>query len=133
MANETAIKKPESEITRTEHTRDQMAYTPQVDILERDEELLLVADLPGVRAEDIDIRYEQGLLTLQGRVEPRQDEAATNYLLREYGVGDFYRSFRVGEGVDSDKIRAELKNGVMELHLPKAEAIKPKKITVRSQ
>ncbi len=89
--------------------------------------------MPGVRADDIDIRYEQGLLTLQGRVEPRQQEASTNYLLREYGVGDFYRSFRVGEGIDPDKIQAELNDGVMKLHLPKAEAAKPKKIPVRSQ
>ncbi len=132
MANETAIKKPESEITRTEHTRDRITYTPQVDIIERDEELLLIADVPGVRPDDIDIRYEQGLLTLQARVDSRQDEASTNYLLREYGVGDFYRSFRVGEGIDPDKIEAELNNGVMKLHLPKAEAAKPKKIPVRS-
>lgn len=133
MANETAIKKPESEITRTERTRDRMVYTPQVDIVERDDELLLIADLPGVRGEDIDVQYEQGLLTLQARVEPRQDEPATNYLLREYGVGDFYRSFRVGEGIDHDKIRAEMRNGVLELHLPKSEAAKPKKIPVHSQ
>ena len=70
---------------------------------------------------------------LHGRVEPRQNEGTTNYLLHEYGVGDYYRSFRLGEGIDPDKIEAHLKDGVMKLHLPKSEATKPKKIAVQAR
>lgn len=125
--------KQHAEVTRAERTRDARTYVPNVDIVEQADGLLLVADMPGVRAEDVDIQYEQGLLTIQGRVQARHDDVGPDqYMLREYGVGDFYRSFRVGEGVDIDKIRAELKNGVMTLHLPKAEALKPRKISVKT-
>jgi len=132
MATDTAIKKQESEVPRAERTRDRWTYTPNVDILESADELLLLADVPGVKAEDVDIQYERGLLTIHAKVEPRQDESATSYLLREYGVGDYCRSFQIGEGIDTEEIKAELKNGVMELHLPKTQAYKPRKITVKA-
>ena len=133
MNAEGAIKKQDAQVNRVERTRDRWAYTPSVDIIEQRDELLLVADLPGVKADAIDIKYEQGLLTIHGRVDPRQDEGKTSYLLREYGVGDYYRTFTVGEGIDSARIHAELKDGVMTLHLPKAESIKPRKITVKAE
>jgi len=131
MNRDRAIRKTEGDAVRGERTRDRRVYSPNVDIMENSDGLVLKADMPGVGAKDIDIQYEDGLLTLHGKVEPRQDESNTSYLLHEYGVGDFYRSFRVGEGVDVDKIRAELKDGVMTLHLPKAEALKPRKISVQ--
>jgi HSP20 family protein len=124
------VKKEENQVARVERTRDRRAYTPNVDIIETADEFLVLADMPGVGADAIDIQYEQGVLTLHGRVEPRQDEEQTNYMLREYGVGDYYRSFRLGEGIDPDRIEAHLKDGVMELHLPKSEASKPRKIAV---
>jgi len=134
MAAETAIKKQENaEVTRAERTRDRRAYLPNVDIVETADELLVLADMPGVKAEEIDIQYEQGELTIHGKVEPRQDERATSYLMREYGVGDFYRTFKVGEGIDADKIHAAVKDGVMELHLPKSERLKPRKIAVATK
>jgi HSP20 family protein len=118
-------------MTEPESTYGGRGYAPVVDIIEEDDELLLLADVPGARAEDIDIDFERGLLTLHARVTPRQSPD-TNYLLREYGVGDFYRSFRIGEGIDPDKIDAEIANGVLRLHLPKAEAIKPRKVQVKA-
>jgi HSP20 family protein len=127
------VKKEENEVTRVERTRDRRTYTPNVDIIETSDEFLVMADMPGVSADAIDIQYEQGVLTMHGRVEPRQHEDSTSYLLREYGVGDYYRSFRLGEGIDPDKIEARLKDGVMELHLPKSEATKPRKIAVQAQ
>lgn len=134
MAAETAIKKQENaEVTRAERTRDRRAYLPNVDIVETADELLVLADMPGVKAEEIDIQYEQGELTIHGKVEPRQDERATSYLMREYGVGDFYRTFKVGEGIDADKIHAAVKDGVMELHLPKSERLRPRKIAVATK
>ena len=133
MSTDMTVKKEEGEVSHVERTRDRRTYTPNVDIIETSDEFLVVADMPGVAAETIDIHYEQGVLTMHGRVEPRQDEDRTNYLLREYGVGDYYRSFRLGEGINPDKIEAHLKDGVMELHLPKSEATKPKKIAVQAQ
>ena len=133
MSSETGIKKQEQDVTRVERTRDRRTYTPNVDILEMEDELVVLADMPGTRPNDIDIQYEQGLLTIHGRVEPRREEGSVSYLLQEYGVGDYYRSFKVGEGIDPSKIEARLKDGVMELHLPKAEAVKPRKITVQTK
>jgi len=132
MTDNTSIKKQESQMTQPERTRDRWSYMPNVDIIEMEDELLVVADMPGVKADDIDVRYEHDLLTIHGRVEPRQDESTTNYVLCEYGVGDYYRSFQIGEGIDPDKIHAELRNGVLDLHLPKTQAYKPRKILVKA-
>ena len=129
---ETAIQKQErNEITRPERTYAEQHYVPNVDIVERPDELLLLVDLPGVTNEDIDINYERGELTLAARVKPRQ-APDTRYLLREYGVGPFVRSFQVGEGIDAAKINAELADGVLTLHLPKAEEARPRKIQVKA-
>jgi HSP20 family molecular chaperone IbpA len=127
-----AIKKEEGEVTRVERTRDRRTYTPNVDIIETSDAFVVMADVPGVQPGAMDIQYEQGVLTLHGRVESRQDEENTSYLLCEYGVGDYYRSFRIGDGIDPDKIEAHLKDGVMELKLPKSEAVKPRKIAVHA-
>jgi HSP20 family protein len=131
MTPETSMTKQESQLVRPERTRDVWSYTPKVDVAEMDDELLVLADLPGADAKSMDVSYEQGLLTIHGKVEPRQDESTTSYLLCEYGVGDYYRTLSIGEGIDADKISAELRNGVLELHLPKTQAYKPHKITVK--
>lgn len=123
-------KRDTATVTRAERTREGRTYLPYCDILERENELLIQADLPGVRTEDIDINYERGLLTLQGRVDPRREDR--RFLMREYGVGDYHRSFEVGEGIDASRIEAEVKDGVLTLHLPKTESIRPRKIAVRS-
>lgn len=133
MRKHKAIVRTEGDVAQAEQTRDRQVYSPQVDIIEKDNGLLLLADMPGVKAADIDIQYEDGQLTIYGKVEPRQDDSQTAYLLHEYGVGDFYRSFRIGDGIDVDSIRAELKNGVMTLHLPKTEAFRPRKIAVQAR
>jgi HSP20 family protein len=106
-----------------------VVFTPRVDILEGDEELLLIADLPGVKPEDMDLRFENGELTLHGKCAPRPREGAS--IGSEYEVGDFHRVFTISEAVDADKIAAELKNGILTVHLPKSERVKPKKIAVR--
>jgi HSP20 family protein len=99
--------------------------------METEEESLLLADLPGVKPEDVDVRFDNGELIIDGRCAPRHEGA--NYLLSEYGVGDFYRAFSISEHIDWQKISAELKNGVLTVHLPKAETVKPKKITVKCE
>ena len=108
-------------------------FVPVCDIMEQADEWIVQADLPGARTDNIDINFERGVLTLHATVQSRQDDTCGSFLLREYGIGDFHRTFEIGEGIDSDKIRAAFKNGVLTLHLPKKEAIKPKKITVKTE
>lgn len=108
-----------------------VCYSPRFDIVETAEELTLYGDFPGVRPEDLDIRFENQELVVHGKVQPRQGDERR--FEREYGIGDFYRKFAVSESIDPQKISAELKNGVLTLHLPKSEAVKPRKIQVRAE
>lgn len=127
------IEKPETPVTRADPTRQGQLYLPSVDILEDRDELLLIADVPGATSEHIDIRFENGELTLHARVEPRTAAEPVRDVWREYGVGDFHRSFQLGESIDNAKIHAEVKDGVLTVHLPKTEAIKPRKIAVTAR
>lgn len=130
MADTTAMtQKGRTEQTTPERTRGGVYFTPRVDICETDQELILFADLPGVRPEDVDLRYEQGELLLHGCVKPRS--MTDNVLFREYEVGDFYRAFSIHETIDGSRIEAEFKNGVLMVHLPKTEAARPRQITIR--
>lgn len=134
MANQTDIEKHETqELQQAERTRAGRTFVPSVDIVEQENELLLLADLPGVKPDDLDIRYERGELAIDGKVQPRRGSEQTNYMLREYGVGDFYRVFQIGETIDPDKIEAEVKDGVLTLRLPKTEQAVPRKITVKTK
>ncbi len=133
MAKNALVKKEDkrTELATPERTRGAVTYTPRCDIFETEDELLLCADLPGVEPGDVDVRYENGKLTIYGKCAPRQE--GVNYLGYEYGVGDYYRAFTIGEAIDSDKIAAELKHGVLTVHLPKTEAVKPKRIAVKAE
>lgn len=113
-----------------ERTRNTETYTPRFDILETADELLLFGDMPGVSPETLDVCFENEHLIVSGKVENRHDGHEPLYT--EYGIGDFYREFRISEAVDSDKITAELNGGVLKVHLPKAEAVKPKRIEVKA-
>ena len=114
-----------------ESTRNGKFFTPRVDIVETDTELLLFADLPGVRPDDVDLRYETGELHVRGKVQPSVTPG--NLVFGEFEVGDFYRVFQVHESIDAGKIEAESKNGVLIVHLPKQEAVKPKQVPIRVQ
>ena len=127
-----AMEKRNVEVRRAERLRSGRTFLPNVDIVEKDEELLVVVDMPGVKADGVEVQYERGLLTVHGTVPPRQDPEKTNYLLREYGVGDFHRCFEVGEGIDAGRIEAELRDGVLTIHLPKVKEVVPRKIQVKS-
>jgi HSP20 family protein len=123
------VKQPEPQ-PQTETTRGGNIYRPSVDIVENEQELLLHADLPGLREEDLDIHFENGTLTLHGRTPYRRVENA-EYLLEEYGVGDYYRTFKVSEKIDPARISAQYQAGVLTLRLPKVEEAKPRKIAVK--
>jgi HSP20 family protein len=131
MAENTSLaQKDRGEQLNPESTRG-VFFTPRVDIYETDGELTVYADLPGVGPGDVDLRYEGGELILHGRVKPRH--ADEHFVLQEYEEGDFYRVFSIHESIDSSRIEAECKNGVLIVHLPKVEEARPKQITVRGQ
>ena len=92
--------------------------------------MVLQCDMPGVKPQDVDVRFEKGELSLCGKVQPRQ--APADYLAEEYGVGDFYRSFAIAPEIDADKISADYRDGVLTVHLPKQERLKPKRIAVQA-
>jgi len=130
MATEFNPHEPEEAAAGTaEPTRSGPVFRPNVDILERAEDLVVKADLPGAKADSIDIQFENGTLTIQGRVENRYPQDV-QWLWRDYEIGDFYRTFRVSEDIDPEKIRAEYADGVLTLHLAKAESARPRKIPV---
>ncbi len=106
---------------------DERFVSPPVDIYETNEGLVLVADLPGVPAEGLDIQVKDDILTITARVQSQTPGAP---VYREYELVNFFRQFQLSECVDTDRISARLRNGVLELSLPKAEAAKPKAIKV---
>ena len=123
-------KQAQNEVAAVERTHGGMTYSPRIDIWETDDELMLHADMPGVAAENLDIRFENRELRIHGKVCPRHE--GITFLYGEYGIGDFHRTFTIGESIDSEKISAELKDGVLTLHLPKTAAVKPRQIEVKS-
>jgi HSP20 family protein len=130
MDHENTITKPTVEQTvSAERTRNGCCFRPDVDILEQNDELLVLANVPGAKGDTIDLKFEDGTLEIRADVAPRHGDGQT-CLLCEYGVGDYYRSFQISEAIDASKISAEYADGVLTLHLPKAEAVKPRKIAV---
>ena len=110
-------------------------WYPQVDLREHDQEFVLVADLPGLQQDDINISVENNILTLQGKrtVEHEGQNGQNGYAhYRERAYGTFCRRFTLGAAVDADKITATYKAGVLEVHIPKTAAAQPKRIAVQS-
>ncbi len=123
-------KKEEAEIEKgVERTKARRVYKPAVDIIEKEGEIVLFADLPGVDEKSVDITLEKALLTIYGVVTPEIPENH-RLILSEYGVGDYQRTFTLSDEIDRDHIQARVKDGVLTLTLPKAERAKTKKIPV---
>ena len=106
---------------------DERYLAPPVDIHETKEELIAIADLPGVDKENINVRVENDELTIEGKV---RHAAPGDAIYNEFSLLNFYRRFTLSEKIDREKISANLKNGVLTLKLPKAEEAKPRKIAV---
>jgi HSP20 family protein len=102
-----------------------------VDIFETEKALTLVADMPGVRPEDLHIDLHENILSLSGEVTAPESDKETD-VYREYRTGRYVREFSLGRLIDQSKIEAELKDGVLHLHLPKSEAATPRKISVKA-
>jgi HSP20 family protein len=131
MAEQTMTAKGRAEATTPEQTRGGPYFVPRVDIFETDRELTVYAEVPGARPEDVDLRFERGELILHAKVPPRHQ--GHSFLLSEYEVGDFFRAFTIHESIDSSKISAEFRNGVLIIHLPKMAEAQPRQIAVRAQ
>jgi HSP20 family protein len=110
---------------------ESVGWTPAVDIYEDDESVTLRFELAGVEPKDVDIRFENGVLTLRGERKLEKEEKRENYHRVERSYGTFTRSFTLPGTVDAEKIRAESKNGVLSVALPKKAEAKPRSIQVK--
>lgn len=116
--------------TPAEQTRPGLAFTPAVDIFETDKEITLLADMPGVKAEDLLVDLHENVLTLDGNVRPPECSGEVD-VFREYRTGKYYRQFTLSEIIDQAEIKAGLQDGVLRLTLPKVKAATPRRITVK--
>lgn len=107
-------------------------WAPAVDIKEEPDKFVLQADIPGVKPEDIDISMEEGVLTIKGEKKTEAVTEKENYKRVERTYGSFYRRFSLPDTANPDAITAVSKNGVLEVTIPKREAVQPKKISVSS-
>lgn len=113
--------------------RSQRPWTPAVDILETENELLIKADLPDVDMQDIQVEIENGTLTLKGERKFAQDGKTYGYHRIERSYGSFARYFSLPDTVEADKVKADYKNGVLSVTIPKKEIAKPRSIKVQVQ
>lgn len=107
-------------------------FTPPIDIYDSDEGLVLLADLPGVSIQTLELQVQDNKLTLFGRVTPVVPEGA-RIRHQEYDVGDFLRSFILSDEVDHERITATMNNGVLKVLLPKAQKGQPRRIEVKNE
>lgn len=122
-----ATQKQELAPDTSEFTREGPFFSPAVDIYMNDTELVLLADMPGVNSDQVEIDLREDVLTILGRVKK---EDAGEHLLTEYQTGNYFRSFRVTDIVDQNRISASMSDGVLKLVMPKAEKAVPKKIPI---
>jgi len=116
----------------TAGTADALGWAPPVDIFEKQEQLVLRAEVPGVQREDLDVRIENGVLTLHGERKQESDVTEGNTHLTERSYGSFTRSFSLPTTVDAARIAATYKDGVLEITVPKAETAKSKKVDIKA-
>jgi len=113
----------------TPATREEQRYlAPPVDIHETADGLCVTADLPGVAPKDVDVRVENGILTIAGRVAAGTDAGS---LYQEFTLADYFRQFRLNEEVDQERISAELKQGVLRVLLPRRAENQPRRIEIQ--
>jgi len=135
MAEETKAMEVEKQemvpAEETERTREVCCFVPRADIFETEDKIVVVADMPGVAADSIDVTLDKDILTINGYLEP---EIPEGYSLAwaEYRIGDYQRSFRISNEIDREQIEATIKNGVLHLDLPKSTAAKTRKISVKT-
>jgi HSP20 family protein len=109
-----------------------LEWSPAIDVIDRKEELLLRADLPGLTEKDIEITVEEGTLRLRGQRTEEKETKEEDYCYAERWSGSFSRVMRLPAGIDAEKVDATFKNGVLEVHLPKTKEATGKKIAVKA-
>jgi HSP20 family molecular chaperone IbpA len=119
------------EPTSPERTREAQVFSPQADVFETGDSIVVVADMPGVSEADVDITLERNILTISGH-HPSTQREGYRMIYGEFEEGDYERSFALSEGVDRDSIEATVSNGVLRLTLPKAKEAATRKIPVRA-
>jgi HSP20 family protein len=121
--------------TSTPRSSRVRVFQPAIDLVELDQEFLVQADMPGIDPKDIDITCERGMLSIHGRISDdqleRRERSRSRAWLREYGVGDYRREIRLGDGVDPERIQADYSDGVLTVHLPKAAAAAPRRVAIK--
>jgi HSP20 family protein len=116
----------------TERTRSRRAFIPRADIYETDNEIIVLADIPGANENTIDITLEKNVLSITAYIEPT-GTGEYEIAYAEYEEGDYQRSFRLSDEIDRDKIEASVSEGVLRLRLPKSQKAATKKITVKTK
>jgi len=130
-SKEIQVKQKQELTSPAEQTQSGLIFTPNVDIFETDREITLLADLPGVTAENLTIDLRENILTLTGEVSPFEGANEEDILI-EYEIGKYHRQFNLSSLIDQSKIDAKLNDGVLRLSLPKVEEATPRKIEIKA-
>lgn len=131
MTNETREIQPrEKEVLMTEDASAGPVFRPDVDILEEPDAFVIHADMPGASEETVEVQLERGVLTLHARLATKP--ASGRPLYAEYREGGYFREFRLSEDIDAGAVSARMKDGVLELRLPKTAEKKPRRIEVQA-
>ena len=131
QSKELKVREKQEVTSPAEQTTPGLVFTPAVDIFETDKEITLLADMPGVKADDLTIDLRDNTLTLSADIDS-VEETGEEEILVEYESGRYYRQFSLGEVINQENINAQLNDGVLRLTLPKVEKVAPRKITVKS-
>jgi HSP20 family molecular chaperone IbpA len=132
MKSKSLTKTEDTNVTEVERASRVHTFTPDIDVYETEEGFCILAEMPGIVEDSLDVMFERGELVISGK---RQQNSHTGrrYLLREYEAGDYHRVLRVGEAVNHEKIQAEYEAGLLKVHLPKTEAARPRRIKIKTR
>jgi len=131
-SKELQVKEKQEVASPAEETRTGVVFTPDVDIFENDQQITLLADMPGVAPDDITIDLNDNVLSISGEVKPFEEEDESDLLI-EFEIGRYHRQFNLSEVIDQGRIEAKHEDGVLRLTLPKAEKAIPRQITVTAE
>jgi len=131
QSKELKVQEKQEVTSPAEQTIPGLVFTPAVDIFETEKEITMLADMPGVKADDLMIDLRESTLTLSADIAPVEN-ANEDDILVEYETGRYYRQFTLGELINQENIDAQLNDGVLRLSLPKVEKATPKRISVKT-
>ena len=121
-----------SEGERSVAVEPEVAATPLVDIIERPDAFVVLADMPGVERDGLEVVFEKGVLTIRGKARS-EEQPGMDLLSSEYQTGTYYRAFTAGRGLDADRVEATFNDGVLRLVIPKSEQFRPRRIEVKGE